>query len=48
MRIEKTNTERLLNEEVLITNFIPEIEYTNAVSSPEQIKLQLEAANHPY
>ncbi len=42
MRVKKANTDRLLNEEVLITNFTPGIEYSNEESSPEQIKLQLE------
>lgn len=41
MRVKKTNTERLLNEEVLITNFTPGIAYVNEESPPEQIKLQL-------
>ncbi|HQE92784.1 MAG TPA: DNA adenine methylase [Anaerolineae bacterium] len=41
MRVKKTNAERLLNEEVLITNFTPGTAYPVEESSPEQIKLLL-------
>lgn len=40
MRIKKNNTERILNEEVLITNFSPLIEGKEN-SVPEQIELKL-------
>ncbi len=47
MRVKKANTDRLLNEEVLITNFTPGTEYSNDAPSPEQIKLQLEECVPP-